>query len=49
MFPQQRQLVNLGGRSRGAVASFVRMSSYVLKVESAKTECEDDLQKNMPW
>ena len=41
--------MNLGGRSRGAVASFRRMTSYVLKEESAKTEEEDDLQTDIPW
>ena len=30
--------MNLSGRSRGAVASFLRMSSPVLKEESAKKE-----------
>ena len=38
MLPQRRQLVILSGRSRGAVASFLRMNSYVLKEEPAKKE-----------
>ena len=49
MLSRHRQLVNLGGRSRAAVVSFRRMTSYVLKEESAKTKEEDDLQPNMPW
>ena len=40
--------MNLGGRSRGAVASFLRMRSYVPKEETAKTEDEDDLPTDMP-
>ena len=40
--------MNLGGRSRGAVACFLRMSSYVPKEGSAKTEDEDDLPMEVP-
>ena len=43
--------MKLGGRSRGAVASFLRMSrgSYVPIEESAKIEDGDDLPTDMPW
>ena len=41
--------MNLGGRSRAAMASFLRMSSYVLKEKSAKTEDGDVLKSDMPW
>ena len=41
--------MNLGGRSRGAVASFLRMSSSVLKEESAKTEYGDVSKTDVPW
>ena len=40
--------MNLGRRSRGTVASFPRMSSYVLKEGSAKTEDEHDLPTDVP-
>ena len=41
--------MNLGGRSRGAVASFLRMSSYVLKEESAKKENGAISKMDLPW
>ena len=40
--------MNLGGRSYGAVASFLRMSSYLPKEGSAKIEDEDDLPMDVP-
>ena len=49
MLPQHRQLVNLGGRSRGIIASFLTMSSYVLKEESARTEYGKVSKMDMPW
>lgn len=49
MIPQHRQLVNLGGRSRGAVATFLKMSSHILKEESAKKENGAISKIEMPW
>ena len=41
--------MNLGGRSRGAVASFLRMNSHVLKEESAKKENGAVSKIDMAW
>ena len=41
--------MNIGGRSCGAVASLLRMSSHVLKEESAKKENGPISKIDMPW
>ena len=41
--------MNLGGRSRGGVAWFLRLSRYVLKEESAKKVTGAISKMDMPW
>ena len=49
MLPQHRQLVNLRGRFRGVVVTFLKMSSHVLKEETAKDKNGAISNIDMPW